>query len=522
MRKIIKAALLTLCFGSTLSSLLMAQTEPFSLKFDFKNQASLTEWKNTTGVRVIPSPEGVKLESTNWNVKFYKTVTLSPGKYVLYGRGWGNVTLLLLDHWADAPISHLNLTSQKVFEDYVDVEIPPGEPRSLILCAELPSPDQHATLEWIRLEKAPQRRVEYDSVPTPEELEKSRPNPPIVRGFMMGPDWSMQNFHDAAKLGADMVRLQVAPIAMAKRYQQPIWEAWPKILDEIEQAVKNAHAAGIKVVVDLHQPAIPEIIEKSQFDQPELWRHPELESSFLHVWSDIATRLKPYHETVWGYDLYNEPLDRAQLPWPPKQWYPLAVKLLKTIRQIDPDVWIIFEPGPGGMDRGFNGLVPLPDTKVIYSIHNYDPTEFTNQGLESVGGLERTDVGQGFGIHYPTVRKDALFDKSFHQKSMKAPIDFQNQWHVPIYVGEFSVIRWAPKADAVLWLKDTIDIFETLGWSWSYHAFREFNGWSLECDETYWKAGMPLPKPVEQMTEREKVIVSAFEKNQTGSDKKVP
>jgi hypothetical protein len=29
-------------------------------------------------------------------------------------------------------------------------------------------------------------------------------------------------------------------------------------------------------------------------------------------------------------------------------------------------------------------------------------------------------------------------------------------------------------------LADVIDIFEAHGWDWSYHAFREWNGWSVE------------------------------------------
>ena len=49
-----------------------------------------------------------------------------------------------------------------------------------------------------------------------------------------------------------------------------------------------------------------------------------------------------------------------------------------------------------------------------------------------------------------------------------------------IYAGEFSAIRWAPAGSACRWLGDVIDIFEAHGWDWSYHAFREWDGWSVE------------------------------------------
>ncbi len=52
-------------------------------------------------------------------------------------------------------------------------------------------------------------------------------------------------------------------------------------------------------------------------------------------------------------------------------------------------------------------------------------------------------------------------------------------WHgARIYVGEFSAIAWAPGADA--YLRDCISLFEEYGWDWTYHAFREWAGWSVE------------------------------------------
>lgn len=91
--------------------------------------------------------------------------------------------------------------------------------------------------------------------------------------------------------------------------------------------------------------------------------------------------------------------------------------------------------------------------------------------------------------------------------------EFQKKWHVPIYVGEFSVIRWAPKNDAVLWLTDVIDLLESRSWSWSYHAFRENTCWSLEHDGKYRAKSKPTPSPVSYVTERAKVVKKALLKN---------
>jgi hypothetical protein len=45
-------------------------------------------------------------------------------------------------------------------------------------------------------------------------------------------------------------------------------------------------------------------------------------------------------------------------------------------------------------------------------------------------------------------------------------------------VGEFSCILWSKGADK--WIRDCIEIFEEYGWSWCYHAYREWQAWDVE------------------------------------------
>lgn len=47
-------------------------------------------------------------------------------------------------------------------------------------------------------------------------------------------------------------------------------------------------------------------------------------------------------------------------------------------------------------------------------------------------------------------------------------------------------------AGADRYLADVIDLFEEYGWDWSYHAFREWAGWSVEHTWTDPK-GTPVP-----------------------------
>jgi endoglucanase len=493
---------------------------PLTIIYDFKTQDDLNKWTATKSVDAIVTTNGVVLRAKKWDAKIFRGVTLNPGSYVLSGCASGSIEIFIFKDFSSPILTHLDLSSKTPFTDYVDFTIPSGSAESLIISASVLGSNNDANLQWLKIENPPVEAVaKADYVPTPEELEKYCPNPPIVRGFMWNRDGSEKYFKDMSLWGANVVRLQLNPVGMAKPFNLPFWDAWPKVLDEIEQTVKNANKYGIHVVIDLHAPPMPNIMDgKDLSDQPELWHDPQLDASFLRFWTDVAKRLKPYGNGIWGYDLLNEPLDRSQLPWAPKQWRPLAVKLLKAIRVIDRNVWIIYEPGPGSLDRGFDGLIPLPDTHVIYSVHSYAPGEFTGQGLVFIGGFDRTDISKQMGIHYPSMINGVYFDKFQIRKSLAPAIDFANKWHTPMYVGEFSVIRWAPKDDAVRWLQDSTELFEELGWSWTYHAFREFNGWSLELDESYWRPGMPVPQPVNFVTERGKVIRKALEANKAEID----
>ena len=347
-------------------------------------------------------------------------------------------------------------------------------------------------------------------LPDPAVLGRERPEPAMVRGFTFRDRVGQKDYDDARAWGANVVRIHCSPARHAIRLQQEYFEALPSYLDQLEAQIKQARNAGIKVVVDLHQPPF---LNVRSFDQPEFWNRNDLEGPFCKVWTEIATRLLPYKDVIWGYDLLNEPLDRTQLPGVAKQWRPLAIKIVEAIRKVDPDTWIIFEPGPGSLFSGFRGLEPLPDSRIIYSAHFYYPQEYTHQGVRNIAGTDLARAMEKINLQYPSENeRGSRWDKQHFEEIIRSADEFQAKWSVPIYVGEFSVIRWAPKESALRWLEDVIGLFEERGWSWSYHAFREFHGWSLEHDEQYWMQGMEPPKRVNYETERGKLVKSFLEK----------
>ena len=216
----------------------------------------------------------------------------------------------------------------------------------------------------------------------------------------------------------------------------------------------------------------------------------------MQVWRGIASRYidaKP----ICGYDLVNEPVEE-DVGDGCDDWQALAERAARAIRAIDPRRTLIVEPANWGGPDGLNDLVPLPISNVVYSVHMYLPHAFTHQGV----------YGKGPAYNYPGWIEGKLWDKAALERALRPAIDFQQRYNVQIYIGEFSAIRWAPDHSAYRYLSDLIDIFEAHGWDWSYHAFREWSGWSVEHG-----ADPNDTKPAASPPDREKLLRDWFARN---------
>ena len=137
----------------------------------------------------------------------------------------------------------------------------------------------------------------------------------------------------------------------------------------------------------------------------------------------------------------------------------------------------------------------MPNT--IYTVHCYLPHGYTHQGVHGA-----KMVGA-----YPGVKHDGrVWNKEMLRRSLEPVVKFQQQYKVPIYVGEFGAARWAPGAEQ--YLADYIDLFEEYGWDWTYHAFRESPVWDVE------KAGTNRGdiRPAAD-TDRRRVLLEGFRRN---------
>ncbi len=292
---------------------------------------------------------------------------------------------------------------------------------------------------------------------------------PQKRGVMLpARDCTEDDFRTLADWGATLVRYQMvdgpepedgeATEAYLARYR-----AWlDGRLDHLDRDVLPwAVHHGMEVVVDLHAPPGGRI-EAREF---RMFREAAYADEFVALWRRIAVRFLG-RAGIYGYDLCNEP---DQLSAAPSDYWTLQRLAAEAIRGVDPETPIIVESNNKDAPLAFTYLSPLDLTNVIYQVHMYEPGDFTHQIPKK---------GQAFSaetaVSYPAPGRD----RAALEKALAPVRAFEKRHGAKIYVGEFSASAWAPGADR--YIADCIALFREYGWDWTYHAFREWEGWSVE------------------------------------------
>lgn len=326
---------------------------------------------------------------------------------------------------------------------------------------------------------------------------------PRLRGFMSPQQFNEQDFADLEKWNVNLVRWQITRFWGVANTDTDLkdYDQWiDQELDDLQKAANSAAKHGIKLMIDLHSPPGGRLADRTLrmvLEQP-------YQDHFIKVWQKIATRFKG-HPAIWAYDLINEPVQNQRSPAGLKDWSDVQILAAKAIRQIDPDTAISFEVDGWDAPANFAWLAPVDISNVIYQVHMYWPGAFTHQGVHNTWGEDGGDPR----VTYPGTLNGQPINKEALRKQLQPVRDFQLQCNAHIFVGEFSAIRWAP--GAAQYLTDCIDIFEEYGWDWTYHAFREWPGWSVEHDNL--PADRNHHVKATQTTDRAKVFKDWFAKN---------
>lgn len=329
------------------------------------------------------------------------------------------------------------------------------------------------------------RRASGRTVSDLSRLAAERPDPAVVRGF--NANASEKTLAKARAWGADSVRVELFGYGLRRKYRDRPKSALTNLVDDIcaefVVAAERCRKNGLKLIPVMG--GLPASMYRPERDGL-VWGGGETERAFVYLWKRVFAAAQPHKDVVWGFDVCNEPLEFAELPYAPTRLRGFYERLIPELRKIDRTSWIIFETGAGGGWEGFQDLKPLPDTRVIYSCHFYQPAAFTHQGVNAAllqDAALTPRAQEGNALRYPGCYLGRWFDRSEMERLLAPVIEFQERYRVPVYVGEFSVTAWSPVESSVQWLKDCTSVFERHGWSWSYHCIDGWVGWNLDVED---------------------------------------
>jgi endoglycosylceramidase len=265
-------------------------------------------------------------------------------------------------------------------------------------------------------------------------------------------------------------------------------------LDAVAERLDWFHAAGIHVVLDMHQDVYSKVFccdgapawaiddDGEPFEQSSVWwfnyLSPAVIAAFENffdvrgqglwlqdhygdAWAAVAARFRD-HPAVLGYDLINEPSPGSALSFdsPPdgtmaafdrSYLTPFYQRMVGRIREVDPDGWIFYEPVflvPAGGGRSYVG--PLQDPRPGESRIAYFPH------LYSIA-IEANRVYGPTDVTIPSWRTSRLVEVAATK--------------TPVLIGEFGLIDSVQ--NGLAHLRDVLAMADrtTSGWAyWEYNS----------------------------------------------------
>jgi hypothetical protein len=276
-----------------------------------------------------------------------------------------------------------------------------------------------------------------------------------------------------AQSGVNAVEVVLSVRHAAASQKLPPEVAWTRVLDwadEVLDACRENHIVGILTFVQI--PIDPSLgLDESS---PQFWESTELQSQAVYRSGLLAARFRGRGNELAAYEVMSEPIMRTPSgAEDPRGWPELRRRIIAEIRAWDPQRFIVTNAGLAADAAPYAKFTPLTEPRIVYGVHFYAPHAFTHQGLES----------NAMGISWPGVVSGKYWDKNALRQNLAPAIDFQRKYNVPVWIGEFSAVRWAKGANQ--WIEDAVSIFDMNGLGWSYWYINGWQGWNPFFDTEY-------------------------------------
>ncbi|MGY4830457.1 glycoside hydrolase family 5 protein [Sphaerotilaceae bacterium SBD11-9] len=236
------------------------------------------------------------------------------------------------------------------------------------------------------------------------------------------------------------------------RYKEAGW-------DWLDRNVAWARAHGVYLILNVH---VPQGGFQSLGAGGALWSQPANQDRFVAMWRAIAARYAK-EPVIAGYDLLNEPVVLRDK----REWQQLAQRTARAIREVDTRHTVIVErvnavAGKWDNDTEMN-FVTIDDPNVVYTFHFYEPFRFTH------AHAPWSNMAQVEGGQWGPQRRAEI------AASLQRYLDWGQRHKVPLYLGEFGLIRAAFESNrnGLGWAADVIDLAEAANLPWTWHSYHE-------------------------------------------------
>ena len=234
-----------------------------------------------------------------------------------------------------------------------------------------------------------------------------------------------------------------------------------KVFRDVNRIISWCNGYGIVVLLSHSDFPIEKSLGIKQKDIA-FWSDKKLLNNSILFAKEIVQYFDRFNNVV-GYEFFAEPVisenKRARVP---ENWNMHFSKMLSVIREVS-NKYVVYTPGPWGGPKGYDAMkLPIPDDKILYNFHFYQPHKYTHQKIK---GKQET-------YNYPDFIGLRNINKKFIENQVESAANWAQQNEVPMFVGEFSAVDKAP--DKIAYLTDLIETLEKNELSYAYFSF---NGW---------------------------------------------
>jgi len=249
----------------------------------------------------------------------------------------------------------------------------------------------------------------------------------------------------------------------------------------LDSALNWCERAGLRVILDLH------ILRSHYFNAEEkpLWTDPAEQDKFIALWKDLSGAFHDRSTSLLAYELMNEPVADD-----PEDWNRLVTRAIDSLRSWEPERMLVIGSNRFQSAETFD-LLKIPDDRhIILSFHFYEPFHLTH--YQAQWTFLKDFNGE---VNYPgqivtdgeSPQEQRVYNRDTLEKMMKKPIHLARQVNLPLYCGEFGVIKGAPVEDKLAWYRDMVAVFEKnniayANWNYKAGSFGIVDG-SLEPDK---------------------------------------